>query len=88
MFLILVLESLLRLAITLETRDDAAILPASLFQILNKQLLKDQQNTTTEKIKVATVLVSLLLTIVHWDSKMFFLTRLFKQLFQPNGKNT
>ena len=66
MFLLLALETLQRLAMTLETRHDAAILPASLFQILNEHLFKVTNKTLElKKIKVAIVLLSLLLTIVH-----------------------
>ena len=66
MFLLLALETLQRLAMTLETRYDAAILPASLFQILNEHLFKVTNKTLElKKIKVAIVLLSLLLTIVH-----------------------
>ena len=66
MFLLLALETLQRLAMTLETRHDAAILPASLFQILNEHLFKVTNKTLElKKIKVAIVLLSLLLTIVR-----------------------
>ena len=66
MFLLLALETLQRLAMTLETRHDATILPASLFQILNEHLFKVTNKTLElKKIKVAIVLLSLLLTIVH-----------------------
>ena len=66
MFLLLALETLQRLAMTLETRHDAAILPASLLQILNEHLFKVTNKTLElKKIKVAIVLLSLLLTIVH-----------------------
>ena len=82
MFLLLELETLQRLAMTLKTRHDAAILPASLFQILNKHLFKVINKTLEpKKIKVAIVLLPLLLTIVHWDSKMFFFAKLFIQPF-------
>ena len=66
MFLLLALETLQRLAMTLETRHDATILPASLFQILKEHLFKVTNKTLElKKIKVAIVLLSLLLTIVH-----------------------
>ena len=87
MFLLLELETLQRLAMTLETRHDAAVLPASLFQILNKHMFK-VTNKTLELKKIKVVLLPLLLTIVHWDSKMFFFAKLFIQPFQLAVKNT